>query len=392
MTTNGWKKRAVLAWIAVAVLVVVAVVIALVATSGSTKPAAADGDKDGTGPDPAVVDLLTVTSVTEKCATSTDQNVVKYDIGALKGTPPRKWSDAISTPLHGGLNGVKQAVCTDPLYGVTVANMLANLNVDGVRVASLNPWIRPFADVSKINDKAANFVPLLDVKSPSSTQVQKAIAKNHDYQELANRVNTLLSRFKVTGTDTLRSVKNWHLAGAGLKVGGLPEVNLEKRQDGRKALILVVTSKNACAPLKRIGFNLGDKRPEVFPTPNCKTPGKPGQPDTPDNPPTDNPPPTNPPTNPPPTQPPPTNPPTKCPCVDPTDVQQPVPTPDPGDPNVPHNPPNPQPTQPVDPENPPEPNDGGYNGGSTDQPGQSGNPDPVVPSSDPTNTGDPGGF
>lgn len=85
-------------------------------------------------------------------------------------------------------------------------------------------------------------------------------------------------------------------------------------------------------------------------------------------------------------------PPHKCNCVTPQQATQNVPTPPPGDPNAPKNPPAPHPTVPVDTNNPPPPSSGGYNGGSPNQPGQSGTPDPVVPSSDPTNVGDPGGF
>jgi hypothetical protein len=55
-------------------------------------------------------------------------------------------------------------------------------------------------------------------------------------------------------------------------------------------------------------------------------------------------------------------------------------------------PPAPQPTQPANTSSPAPPTPGGYNGGSTQQPGQTAPPTPVVPSSDPTNTGDPGGF
>jgi len=55
-------------------------------------------------------------------------------------------------------------------------------------------------------------------------------------------------------------------------------------------------------------------------------------------------------------------------------------------------PPAPQPTLPANTSSPAPPTSGGYNGGSTQQPGQTASPTPVVPSSDPTNTGDPGGF
>lgn len=82
----------------------------------------------------------------------------------------------------------------------------------------------------------------------------------------------------------------------------------------------------------------------------------------------------------------------KCPCVTPTQATQPVPTPAPGDPGVPTHAPSAQPTVPANTSSPAPPTPGGYNGGSTTQPGQSGSPTPVVPSSDPTNTGDPGGF
>ena len=86
MTTNGWKNKAVVAWCAVAILVVVAIVTSLSLSSASTKKTA---DDTGNGVDhAAVVKLLTVTSVTEQCATRTNQHLVKYDVGALKGTPP----------------------------------------------------------------------------------------------------------------------------------------------------------------------------------------------------------------------------------------------------------------------------------------------------------------
>ncbi|HWT55839.1 MAG TPA: hypothetical protein VN031_02280 [Candidatus Microsaccharimonas sp.] len=82
----------------------------------------------------------------------------------------------------------------------------------------------------------------------------------------------------------------------------------------------------------------------------------------------------------------------KCPCITPTQAQQPVPTPPPGPAGAPSQAPHQNPTVPANTASPAPPTPGGYNGGSTQQPGQSGSPTPVVPSSDPTNTGDPGGF
>lgn len=407
MNSYTWKKSAVVSYVAVIVLIVIAIITAVTLSNSS----ADDKPKDeSSGSDTkALIDILTVTTVNVDCvevANATGgstkaidgKTYVVYDIGATKPVPPRKWSDAISTPLKGKsppdkLRQAKGAVCEDPLYGVTLANFFANLNVDGVNVGNLNPWLAPYkGSPEQVNDKAARFMPLLDVKSPTEEQVQKAAQKNLEYQEFAAKLDTLLGRFKVDGIKSLKSVMNLHLAGGGLKVSGLPEVGVNRHQEALPALVLSVTLKGACAPAKVIGLNTGDKRPEVFATPTCneQPPGTGGCERN---------------CNPNPgcthdcTPPPgcthdctPTNPPTEtpCPCVDPTDVNQPVPTPDPGPSGVPTHEPSAQPTHPVDPSNPPDPTPGGNNGGSTEQPGQSGSPTPVVPSSDPTNTGDPG--
>lgn len=319
---------------AIVTLVLLALMFALVRISWPSTTITLDPATPPTAsaPDPALVDLLTVDTVTEQCATSIDQNVVMYDVGALKSVPPRKWSDALSTPLgNEGLAGIEQAICNDPLYGVTVANMLAGLSIDGVSVGSLNSWLSPFGgDVSNINDWAALYIPLLDVAQPSNEQLQEAVDRNRDWQWVAARLNTLLSRFKVVGIETLKSVKNWHLAAGGLVTGGLPEVELDPRQDAKKALVLQVTLKNACVPL-RIGFNLGDKRPEVFKPPVCKTP-----------------------TPPPHKVPPPSKPPKVPPTPTPTPTPEPTPTPTPPGPS-PTPTPTPTPTPPGPAPTPPPP-------------------------------------
>lgn len=229
-----------------------------------------------------VINALTVRTVSVKCTTLSgvetvkagNDTVVKYDVGALKGTPPRKWSDAISTSLVGSnaaqkLENLQASVCVDPLTGSTAANMLANLRVGNVSVGSLNPWLSPFQETSRISATAAGFIPLLDVKHPTSAQTAAAVKQNLAWQAVAERIDTLLTRFHLTGIETLQSVENWHLVAGGLVVGGLPEVGLNPQQEKLPALVLSVTEKGACAPLKVIGFNVGDKRPEVFATPVC---------------------------------------------------------------------------------------------------------------------------
>lgn len=345
--------------------------------------------------------LLTVNTVTVKCATVTDLHVVKYDVGALKSVPPRLWSDSLSTPLTGGVKGLQTSICTDPLLGVSYANMFSALKVDGVSVLALNPWLKPYVATSQINDKAAGFMPLMDVTSPSDAQLNAAVKANHAYQGLANRLNTLLSRFVVSGTHTLTSAKNWHLSGAGLTVGSLPEVSLDTRQDSRPALVFEATLKNWCAPVVRIGANVGDKRPEVFSVPVCTTPTHPGTPSTPGYTPS----------------------PTPSPCTmtakphDPThtyvwknckwvvkgsslndgDQHQPVQS-DAGNQSAAQSQsgsvstaPSSQSTVPVNTASPATPTPGGYNGGGTSQPGTTAPPDPG-PSQSSANSGDPGGF
>jgi hypothetical protein len=411
MNSNTWKSSAFKSYAVVAVLVIIAIITSMSLSSGSPKPTkdtnAGTDDSNTT----ALIDILTVKTVNVDCVNVLNANggstravdgktYVVYDIGALKPVPPRKWSDAISTPMKGKSPPTKREytqaeVCQNPHYGVTLANFFANLNVDGVNIGDLNPWLAPYKGSPKtVNDKAAAFMPLLDVSNASEEQANKAAQKNLEYQEFAAKLDTLLGRFKLDGVKRLKSVMNLHLVAGGLKVGGLPEVGINRHQEHLPALVLSVTLKGACAPAKVIGINTGDMRPEVFATPTCKTPststpsteckGSPCKP-TPAckhncspipvckhncTPPT----------------------PHQCPCIDPTEAAQPVPTPDPGPSGVPTHEPSAQPTVPVNTSSPAPPTPGGYNGGSTQQPGQTASPTPVVPSDDPTNGGDPGGF
>ncbi|MFA5003773.1 MAG: hypothetical protein WC498_00640 [Candidatus Saccharimonadales bacterium] len=264
----------------VVILAVVGVLMGFVSWGGNAKP---KNDKTPV-PNAAVINALTVKTVNVDCSTLVKTvkdgkaTLVVYDVGALKSVPPRKWSDALSTPLGGNsppgkLKSQKAAVCNDPELGVSVANMFANLNVGGVNVGDLNPWLSPYkGSATQVNDKAAEFIPLLDVSNPSKAQSQNAVQKNVEYQALAARLDTLIGRFSLLGVKSMKSSQNWHLVAGGLAVGGLPEVGLNPNQENLPALILQVTEKGACAPLKVIGFNVGDKRPEVFPTPTCKSP------------------------------------------------------------------------------------------------------------------------
>jgi hypothetical protein len=272
-------------------------------------PAAADGGS-GNGSsglsDNArnlIAQSLTVktTSADAECQTD-DYDLVSYKIGALENVPePRKWSDAISTPIaatdaEAARDELQQSICEDPLLGVSYLTFVAtdirealkaSTNVD---IVALNPWLEPYtADVSNISKKATEFVPLLDAEESTSTDVDAAMKKNGEWQHEASYVNTLLDRFAVTGIDSRLSVVNYHLAAGGMVVGTLPEVERNDKQEDLPALIFSLTEKDQCDELLSVGANMQDKRPELFEAkvceeaPTTETPSTPGTPETPDN-------------------------------------------------------------------------------------------------------------
>lgn len=278
------------------VMILVAALMAAAALLwGGTRPLATGDNADPIVPQ-EVIDILTVNVSTIKCVdivgaenvetTPDGQQVVRPNIGALKSVPPRKWTDALSTPLDPNTRkAVQRAICQDPLLGSTTAHMLSRLKVGDVSVLELNPWLKPFAGkASRINNVAVQYVPQLK----GTATIDEAIKANVAWQKQAELINTLLGRFKVQGVHKLKSTKNYHLTGGGLDVGGLPNVGLDPKQDKRSALILAVTAKNSKKCVLKIGFNLGDKRPEQFGCPKPTTPGTtpsvpgaPGSPGTP---------------------------------------------------------------------------------------------------------------
>lgn len=273
--------------------VLIAVVIGVFAPDGgNTRNASASGSD--TEVSDALKDALTITTATLSCPESVlehggstmasgSSTVVVFNnhIGALKGTPPRLWSDALTVPYTEtepvNMLGETQAeICFNPHYGTTVANFFANMSVGDVRIVDLNPWLAPFAgDASQINNLAAGYMPLLDVTDVTDEQAQEAVTQNIAWQQIAQRLGTLLTRFQVDGIRAEQSTLNYHLTGGGASVGGLPEVGLNPNQENLPSLMLKLTNKDACVPIKVIGFNVGDKRPEEFAPPTCETPAPP---------------------------------------------------------------------------------------------------------------------
>lgn len=200
---------------------------------------------------------------------------VKFDVGAVKpvgeNENQRRWSDALSTPLksveadkQAQLEEIQASICEDPELGATVANLFANMEVGSVKVVDLNPWLKPFAgSAENINDRASEFIPLLDANSPSEKDITAAITKNSEYEVLAEKLNTMLTRFNNLGKGEGMTVLNYHLTAGGLVVGVLPEVGLNPTQYKAKAIRFLLTQKTGEC-LIEIGFNVGDKRPVTF--------------------------------------------------------------------------------------------------------------------------------
>jgi hypothetical protein len=250
-------------------------------------------DKGGSDPPDTntndLIELLTVTTTTVDCKTLVKEDakqmlddgttVIDFEVGALLPVADgsRKWSDALSTPVRAttpadALKEIQAAICQDPLFGATVAHMFAHYEVEDVKVVDLNDWLLPFkVDASQINDLAAGFIPLLDVTVPTNEQLTAAISQNLVYQELAEKLGTLLDRFSVVGIMSEQSVLNYHLVSGGLVTGKLPEIGLNPNQENLPALVLELNAKPGTC-LARIGFNVGDKRPEIF---SCPTPTSP---------------------------------------------------------------------------------------------------------------------
>ncbi len=225
--------------------------------------------------------------------------VIVFDVGAKKGVEAwnpelRQWSDAISTPLTapeadkaGLLKEIQASICEDPLLGETVANMFANMQVGELKVVDLNKWLQGSAgSADQINDRAAAYNPALNASS-SDEEFEAARDKNFEWQDKAEHLNTLLKRFQNNGVEKgITTTLNYNLAGDGLSIDGLPEVQVNPEQYQADAITLVINRKGLSDCIVKIGFNVGDQRPETFecaapPAPTPEVPETPDQPDQP---------------------------------------------------------------------------------------------------------------
>lgn len=343
--------------------------------------------------------LFNCTAVTKTVGLSNGAKTPVFTVGARAPVGQRLWSDATNVPLKPQTLAAEQAVvCHDPAQAGMVMNGLGAQKVGNVNVASLNSWMKAQGSPRVISQWAQGCM------SKSDIQVHLQCART------MSLAATLLGRFHADGIQKSPTAWNYHLAGGGLVVGKVPVFELNPKQYTGYFLSLSVTAKTGGC-FVHVGFNVGTSAPNggdqrlagmscVSPKPisPSKAPSSPGStpPSTHSTPPgTTRPPGSTPPGTPSSTPPgtlPPSSPPHTyvCPCVSPTKASQPVPTPPANTQSVPSSPPSQNPTVPYNSPSPAPATSGGYNGGSTSQPGTTAPPDTPLPSA--TGTGNGGGF
>lgn len=274
-----------------ALLTAIALVAGIVGFMGMSSPTAQAG---ATPSNSWIVKELTVNTVPREAECTTDANgVIPWDVPAINLTAPgRLWPDSIEPPFttndpYKVRAEVLKTNCVNPNFGVMDANALANLEVQGVKVGDVNSWLKPYEGTSNelIATKAAAFMPLLNVKTPTDAQLKAAPEKNREYQEFIAKVNTLLLRFFIDGVRSGPSTLNYHLLVGGL-TAGLPMIVTNPDQEGLPALRLKIMFKGQDVCGTDVGFNMKDRRWEQFActtpsTPGTPTPGTPTHPGTP---------------------------------------------------------------------------------------------------------------
>jgi hypothetical protein len=154
-------------------------------------------------------------------------------------------------------------MCEDPIITSMVANQFANMDVNGIKVIDLNPWLQGYeGDASTINDNAAKLMPAFgkDLSEMSDEEVMAAVEARAEHTELAEKLATLINRFENTGIeDDLTVALNYHLEAGGLTVGQLPEVAKNDVSYKRNFLVFKLTLKDGRC-LEAFVINPNDQR------------------------------------------------------------------------------------------------------------------------------------
>jgi hypothetical protein len=185
----------------------------------------------------------------------------------------RLFSDGIANPMTSAeyTDANKEALeaefaatmCEDPIVASMVANQFANMEVNGVKVVDLNPWLEAYqGSTDEINDNAAELMPAFgkDVSEMSDEEVLAAFEARQEHTELAEKLATLINRFENSGIeDDLTTALNYHVEAGGLTVGQMPEIALNDVQYEGNFLVFQLKLKDGRC-LEAFVINPNDQR------------------------------------------------------------------------------------------------------------------------------------
>ncbi len=258
------KKRA---WVLTGIFALLAMVF--FAVNGSEE-SILDGDRAAADSDEIREDLTVSLGdlLPEEARCDSDEFLWHSLQEVREGDPAyRQWSDAVSTPFESSdpdemRDELFGEHCGNPTELTMSIEALSDMAIDGHNIGELNPWMGEYIDA--VNDPGMReaYLTLKDGEGD-------IVFVTEEYQQYAAMTNTLLMAFEVRGVEALQSVKNWHLPVP--TVGELPRAVLNDQQEGLPALVFEYTVKDGC-PLVAFGYNVGDKRFEVFPGPVCEEP------------------------------------------------------------------------------------------------------------------------
>lgn len=172
------------------------------------------------------------------------------------------FSDALTFPFEATepaemLGELKEEVLLNPVYGITVARALSQLTVGDKTMVEINPWLECLTDPKPEPDKEEGLVRWLEYRPGEG----KTMFLTTEYRTLASCVCTLLERLVPVGVEAHPNTANWSLnytAANNDRMGVLSGYTYSL-----DALMLVYRLKNG-GELFRIGFNIHDKRPELY--------------------------------------------------------------------------------------------------------------------------------
>jgi hypothetical protein len=258
--------------------ILAAVLVVIVACVGLLIPlAGSSNNESGPRTDKDVVTTLRVTKLTSTC-----DKVDKFTIPATKPVSEdgRLKSDAIQTPFKSTTNKIKTtadvyaamvaevyaAVCKDPLYGATIANLFANLDP---RIVAANTWLAPFKGTDKgtINGAAAKYLEHQARKHPTPDNLAEIERLKTEWSIKASGINTLLDKFGGAIVLTGKPILSYHLLGeSGLQNTGLPAVGIRSTEQTQEVVRLTLTQSGGKC-LTAISFSPIDKSPGLYPCP-----------------------------------------------------------------------------------------------------------------------------